>query len=117
MFDLCKDAQDSFTDWFQQFHHGAPEKPTLTEGATFTDKVAYEHRQKQYEEEQERWQQSLQLQTRATVDRLYNVLLFVEGWMVDQRMVSFLPYLVPLHSEWLILKMHKLIIIVAHQVT
>lgn len=39
------DAQEGFAEWFSNFHHGRPtpvqEPPSC---ATFTEKVAYEHR-------------------------------------------------------------------------
>lgn len=33
-----------------------------------------------------KWTHSIKLQTRATTDKLFNVLLFAGGWLVDQRM-------------------------------
>ncbi|XP_074642754.1 nuclear pore complex protein Nup107-like isoform X2 [Tubulanus polymorphus] len=78
------DAHDSFNDWFKHFHHSRPEKPVRPDSETFTVIVAYEHKHRQYEADLERWQHSLMSQTKTTVDRMYNVLLFVDaGWMVD----------------------------------
>ncbi|XP_071089771.1 nuclear pore complex protein Nup107-like [Haliotis cracherodii] len=80
------DAIESFNDWFSLCHHGKPAKPDLTVGASFTDRVAYEHRMKQYQLEVDRWKHTLLMQTKTTKDRIYNVLLFTDGgWMVDQR--------------------------------
>jgi len=80
------DAQDSFNDWFDHYHKAKPSSPPAATGPTFTERVAYEHKEKQYQAELERWQHSLMLQSKTTVDKIYNVLLFVDGgWMVDQR--------------------------------
>uniref|UniRef100_T1IIX7 Nuclear pore complex protein n=1 Tax=Strigamia maritima TaxID=126957 RepID=T1IIX7_STRMM len=92
-FNAYLQAIDSFADWFGHFHHGRPEAPRLAQGASFTERVAYEHQHKQHVAELDRWQHALDLQTKVvpnknymTVDRLYNVLLFVDGgWMVDRR--------------------------------
>lgn len=80
-------ALESFNDWFNHIHHAKPPEPERPSGQTvkFTDWVAYEHSFKQYESDLDRWQQALAAQTKHTVDRLYNVLLFPDGgWMVDQ---------------------------------
>lgn len=80
------DANDSFNDWFEHYHDMKPDKPAMASGANFTERVAFEHRQKQYENELERWRHTLMMQTKTTEDKIYNVLLFVNGgWMVDQR--------------------------------
>lgn len=80
------DAMESFNDWFSLYHHNQPSKPTLLQGATFTEKVAHEHRMKKYQQEIDRWQSNLILQTKTTKGKIYNVLLFTDGgWMVDQR--------------------------------
>lgn len=79
------DAVESFDDWFNHYHHGKPTKPNPPEGGSFTDKVAYEHQMKLYDQEKDRWHHNLLLQTQTTKDHIYNVLLFVDGgWMVDQ---------------------------------
>jgi len=79
------DAVESFNDWFSLYHQGQPVKPAGLESvASFTDRVALEHKMKQYSLEHERWRHNLLTQTRATRDRLYNVLLFADGgWLVD----------------------------------
>ncbi|XP_005098411.1 nuclear pore complex protein Nup107 [Aplysia californica] len=80
------DAVESFNDWFSLYHQGRPAKPSVgSEGvASFTDRVALEHKMKQYQMEMERWRHSLRQQTRVTKDRIYNVLLFADGgWLVD----------------------------------
>ncbi|XP_050395962.1 nuclear pore complex protein Nup107 [Patella vulgata] len=79
------DAVDGFNDWFTFFHHAKPQKPNLTMEATFTDKVAYEHRIRQYETELDRWRHNLTSQTKISKERIYNILLFTDGgWMVDK---------------------------------
>ncbi|XP_052773924.1 nuclear pore complex protein Nup107-like [Mya arenaria] len=79
------DAMESFNDWVQHYHHGKPTKPPAPAGGSFTDKVAHEHRLKQYEQEHDRWRHNLLMQTQSTKEHIYNVLLFADGgWMVDQ---------------------------------
>ncbi|CAL1538779.1 unnamed protein product [Lymnaea stagnalis] len=78
------DAVESFNDWFSLYHQGQPLKPNGLEGGSFTDRVAFEHKMKQYQQEYDRWMHNLQVQTRTTRDRIYNVLLFTDGgWLVD----------------------------------
>ena len=80
------EAVGSFDDWFQLFHRGKPETPTVAANATFTEKVAHEQRMKTFDLERNRWEQRLDEQSNVTVERIYNVLLFVDGgWMVDAR--------------------------------
>ncbi|XP_041370444.1 nuclear pore complex protein Nup107-like [Gigantopelta aegis] len=80
------DAVESFNSWFSLFHHDKPVKPDLIVGGNFTERVAYEHRLKQYEAENDRWKHNVTQQTRVTRDRIFNVLLFTDGgWMKDQR--------------------------------
>lgn len=80
------EALDAFNDWFQHFHHSVPPKPRHEGHANFTEKVAYEQQLKQYEVEFGRWKNSLDIHTKATVEKIYNVLLFPDGgWMVDHR--------------------------------
>ncbi|XP_070540867.1 nuclear pore complex protein Nup107-like [Ptychodera flava] len=82
-------ANDVFNDWFEHYHNAAPPKPVAPPSATFQERVKYEHDLKQYEQEVERWQYSLSIQSKAVVDSIYNVLLFPDGgWMVDQQEVE-----------------------------
>ncbi|KAL8570338.1 hypothetical protein ACOMHN_035756 [Nucella lapillus] len=82
------DAMESYNDWFSLYHHSRPSQPSGVDvGSTFTDRVAQEHRLKQYHLDLERWQHNLLRQTQITKDRIYNVLLFMDGgWMVDRFM-------------------------------
>ncbi|XP_076668164.1 nuclear pore complex protein Nup107 [Andrena cerasifolii] len=79
------DAQEGFAEWFSHYHHG---KPTSLEAlppyATFTEKVAYEHKKAQYNVEMERWKCTMQHHTKAVKQLFFNVLLFPDGgWLVD----------------------------------
>ena len=58
---------ESFDDWFNHYHHGKPTRPTAPEGGSFTDKVAFEHQLKLYEQEKERWHHNLLSQTQVGV--------------------------------------------------
>ncbi|XP_076244660.1 nuclear pore complex protein Nup107 [Calliopsis andreniformis] len=79
------DAQEGFAEWFSHYHHGKPTPlEELPAYATFTEKVAYEHKQTQYNVEMERWKATMQHHTKAVKQLLFNVLLFPDGgWLVD----------------------------------
>ncbi|XP_076280366.1 nuclear pore complex protein Nup107 [Lasioglossum baleicum] len=79
------DAQEGFAEWFSHYHHGKPTPlEELTPYATFTEKVAYEHKKSQYNVEMERWKCTMQHHTKAVKQLLFNVLLFPDGgWLVD----------------------------------
>ncbi|XP_033322912.2 nuclear pore complex protein Nup107 [Megalopta genalis] len=79
------DAQEGFAEWFSHYHHGKPiPLEELTPYATFTEKVAYEHKKAQYNVEMERWKCTMQHHTKAVKQLLFNVLLFPDGgWLVD----------------------------------
>ena len=63
---FVQDANDSFNDWFEHYHDMKPEKPAMATGANFTERVAFEHRQKQYENDLERWRHTLMMQTKVS---------------------------------------------------
>ena len=48
-------AMEAFNDWFDHFHKGQPVRPVLAEGASFTEKVAHEQRERVYQGDMERW--------------------------------------------------------------
>ena len=48
-------AMEAFNDWFDHFHKGQPVRPVLADGASFTEKVAHEQRERLYQGEMERW--------------------------------------------------------------
>uniref|UniRef100_A0A3Q2P8W9 Nuclear pore complex protein n=1 Tax=Fundulus heteroclitus TaxID=8078 RepID=A0A3Q2P8W9_FUNHE len=79
------EAYEAFTDWFS--HSGsAPQKPALAPGAKFTERVANEMKEKEYEASMTAWSSRLDVLTEDVKERIYNVLLFVDGgWMVDNR--------------------------------
>lgn len=79
------DAQEGFAEWFSHYHHGKPAPlEELPPYATFTEKVAYEHKKAQYNIEMERWTSTMQHHTKAVKQLLFNVLLFPDGgWLVD----------------------------------
>ncbi|XP_071554168.1 nuclear pore complex protein Nup107-like [Temnothorax nylanderi] len=81
------DAQEGFGEWFSHYHHGKPTPPEeLPTYATFTEKVAYDHRKTQYNSEFERWKSTMQHHTKAVKQLLFNVLLFPDGgWLVDSK--------------------------------
>lgn len=81
----CLDAIESFNDWFEMYYRGKPTPPEALEGANFTERMAYDHKMKLYETEFDHWKHGLELQTKTTKNRIYNILLFADGgWMVDQ---------------------------------
>ncbi|CAK9799994.1 Nuclear pore complex protein Nup107 [Anthophora plagiata] len=84
------DAQEGFTEWFSHYHHGKPTPlEELPPYATFTDKVAYDHKKAQYNVEMERWKATMQHHTKAVKQLLFNVLLFPDGgWLVDSNNYS-----------------------------
>lgn len=60
------DAQEGFGEWFSHFHHGKPTPlEELPAYATFTEKVAYDHRKIQYNLELERWKCTMQHHTKV----------------------------------------------------
>ncbi|XP_035384615.1 nuclear pore complex protein Nup107 [Electrophorus electricus] len=79
------EAHEAFNEWFRHLN-SSPVKPTAPAQAKFTEKVAYEMKEKEYKMEFENWQGRLEALTEEVKERIYNVLLFVDGgWMVDVR--------------------------------
>lgn len=79
------EAHEAFNEWFRHLN-GPPQQPTLAPQARFTQKVAHEMREKDYQMEYENWSGRLDALTEDVKERIYNVLLFVDGgWMVDVR--------------------------------
>lgn len=92
-------AMEAFNDWFDHFHQGKPGRPVLQEGASFTEKVAHEQKEKVYQGELERWRGGQQVgsssvsllhlslsqvQSRQAEDRLRALLTFPGGWLLEQ---------------------------------
>ncbi|KAE8615530.1 hypothetical protein XENTR_v10008545 [Xenopus tropicalis] len=79
------EAHEAFNEWFKHIN-SPPQKPTLVGQASFTEKVAYEHKEKKYEMDFGIWKGHLDALTTEVKEKIYNVLLFVDGgWMVDVR--------------------------------
>uniref|UniRef100_A0A8K9V089 Nuclear pore complex protein n=1 Tax=Oncorhynchus mykiss TaxID=8022 RepID=A0A8K9V089_ONCMY len=72
------EAHEAFNEWFHHMN-SPPQKPSLPAQAKFTEKVAYEMKEND-------WTGRLGALTEDVKERIYNVLLFVDGgWMVDVR--------------------------------
>ncbi|KFO24760.1 Nuclear pore complex protein Nup107 [Fukomys damarensis] len=83
--DTTQEAHETFTEWFNHMN-AAPQKPTLISQPSFTEQVAYEHKEKKYEMDYDIWKGHLDALTADVKEKMYNVLLFVDGgWMVDVR--------------------------------
>uniref|UniRef100_A0A8C5R1U3 Nuclear pore complex protein n=1 Tax=Leptobrachium leishanense TaxID=445787 RepID=A0A8C5R1U3_9ANUR len=79
------EAYEAFNQWFSHVN-SPPQKPTLAGQASFTEKVAHEHKEKKYEMDYSIWKNHLDSLTTDAKEKIYNVLLFVDGgWMVDVR--------------------------------
>ncbi|RMC09979.1 hypothetical protein DUI87_12769 [Hirundo rustica rustica] len=80
-----QEAHETFNEWFKHMN-SAPQKPSLLPQASFTEKVAHEHKEKKYEMDYGIWKGLLDALTADVKEKMYNVLLFVDGgWMVDVR--------------------------------
>ncbi|MEE6480515.1 hypothetical protein FKM82_012595 [Ascaphus truei] len=79
------EAHEAFNEWFKHIN-SAPQKPTMLGQASFTERVAQEHKEKKYEVDFDIWKGHLDALTADVKEKIYNVLLFVDGgWMVDVR--------------------------------
>nr|3CQC_A Chain A, Nuclear pore complex protein Nup107 [Homo sapiens] len=79
------EAHETFNEWFKHMN-SVPQKPALIPQPTFTEKVAHEHKEKKYEMDFGIWKGHLDALTADVKEKMYNVLLFVDGgWMVDVR--------------------------------
>ncbi|KAI3367067.1 hypothetical protein L3Q82_009270 [Scortum barcoo] len=82
------EAHEAFTDWFSH-SSSAPQKPAPAPEAKFTEMVANEMREKEYQTSLSAWSCRLDVLTEDVKERIYNVLLFVDGgWMIDNRQDS-----------------------------
>lgn len=121
---VLQEAHEAFTDWFRH-SSSAPQKPAPAPEAKFTERVANEMREKEYQvffifylffylvkasvfknknfttadvphvhclvfqASLSAWSCRLDALTEDVKERIYNVLLFVDGgWMVDNRQVT-----------------------------
>ncbi|KAK6291196.1 hypothetical protein J4Q44_G00384070 [Coregonus suidteri] len=79
------EAHEAFNEWFHHMN-SPPQKPSPPAQAKFTEKVAFEMKEKEYQMEHDNWTGRLEALTEDVKERIYNVLLFVDGgWMVDVR--------------------------------
>ncbi|KAM6961709.1 nuclear pore complex protein Nup107 [Tautogolabrus adspersus] len=82
------EAHEAFTDWFSH-SSSAPQKPAPAPEAKFTERVANEMREKEYQASLSAWSCRRDVLTEDVKERIYNVLLFVDGgWMIDNRQDS-----------------------------
>ncbi|XP_034529082.1 nuclear pore complex protein Nup107 [Notolabrus celidotus] len=82
------EAHEAFTEWFSH-SSSAPQKPAPAPEAKFTERVANEMREKEYQSSLSAWSARLDVLTVDVKERIYNVLLFVDGgWMIDNRQDS-----------------------------
>ncbi|XP_065068605.1 nuclear pore complex protein Nup107-like [Rhopilema esculentum] len=77
------DAHSAFDAWFQHFHNNAPVKPKQQKIKTFKEQVTFEANIKEYTESKAMWKRTLDTHVMHVSEKVYNVLLFPEGWMVD----------------------------------
>uniref|UniRef100_A0A8D0DUY7 Nuclear pore complex protein n=1 Tax=Salvator merianae TaxID=96440 RepID=A0A8D0DUY7_SALMN len=79
------EAHEAFNEWFKHMN-AVPQKPGQLSQASFTEKVAHELKEKKYEVDYGVWKGLLDALTADVKEKIYNVLLFVDGgWMVDVR--------------------------------
>uniref|UniRef100_A0A8D2ITF9 Nuclear pore complex protein n=1 Tax=Varanus komodoensis TaxID=61221 RepID=A0A8D2ITF9_VARKO len=79
------EAHEAFNEWFKHMN-SVPQKPGQLAQASFTEKVAHELKEKKYEVDYGIWKGLLDALTADVKEKMYNVLLFVDGgWMVDVR--------------------------------
>lgn len=82
------EAHEAFTECFSH-SSSAPQKPAPAPEAKFTERVANEMREKEYQASLSAWSSRLEALTEDVKERIYNVLLFVDGgWMIDNRQDS-----------------------------
>ncbi|XP_054844769.1 nuclear pore complex protein Nup107 isoform X1 [Eublepharis macularius] len=79
------EAHEAFNEWFKHMS-SMPQAPGQLSQASFTEKVAHELKEKKYEADYGLWKGLLDALTADVKEKMYNVLLFVDGgWMVDVR--------------------------------
>nr|XP_023016171.1 nuclear pore complex protein Nup107 [Leptinotarsa decemlineata] len=84
------DGHEAFNDWFKHSKCKPSPPEPLRESAQFPEKVAHQHRQSQYKAELERWKLTATHLAKSAKTKLYNVLLFPEGWLVGAKDDEFL---------------------------
>uniref|UniRef100_A0A8C5AEQ7 Nuclear pore complex protein n=1 Tax=Gadus morhua TaxID=8049 RepID=A0A8C5AEQ7_GADMO len=76
------EAHEAFSDWFSH-SSSAPQKPVPASQAKFTERVANEMRENEYQVECTAWRGRLQVLVDEVKERVYQVLLFADGWMIN----------------------------------
>ena len=76
-------AHDAFNCWFDHFSHQAPIKPPKKIIRNFKDQITHEENFNDYKGKLEMWKGNLNVHVQNVSDKIYNVLLFPEGWMAD----------------------------------
>ncbi|KAJ8245281.1 hypothetical protein GJAV_G00269060 [Gymnothorax javanicus] len=80
------EAHEAFSDWFKH-RNSSPQKPAVpAQAAKFTEMLAHKMKEEEYQLDHDSWKGRLEALTDDVKERIYNVLLFVDGgWMVDVR--------------------------------
>lgn len=79
------EALEGFGTWHRHFISGQPKDvEPLASDASFSDKVHYEQRTAQVEQQKARWNNAILHQSKHTKNLLYNVLMFPGGWLQDE---------------------------------
>lgn len=85
------EAYESFIDWQRCYFNTKPKEPAslpTDKQVRFVDKVAYEHMKKEYEQEMAKWKELVFNQGNLVADKIFKVLQFPCGWMVDIQLES-----------------------------
>lgn len=76
-------AIDGYNDWSRCYHSKPKQPQVVAATANFTERIAAEHKVQAFETEIERWNLSVMEQTQITSEKLYNVLLFPDQFLID----------------------------------
>lgn len=83
------EAINGYASWYRQHIGGRPKSPEpLSQEYSFTDKVHHEQIKAQIKLQQEQWAVTSFHQARHTKELLYNVLLFPQGWLIDDNITN-----------------------------
>ncbi|XP_030383204.1 nuclear pore complex protein Nup107 [Scaptodrosophila lebanonensis] len=76
-------AVDRFNEW-TRLQQCRPKPPQSEKSNNFTERIATEHKELNYQSDLTRWEHKVKELSKVTVDALYNVLLFPrKGWLID----------------------------------
>ncbi len=76
-------AHDAFNSWFEHFSHKAPVKPQMQSIRNFKEQITFEELMNEYKGQYAMWKRNLDIHVENVSDKIYNVLLFPEGWLTD----------------------------------